>query len=68
MAVFTAMQGSRLKTAQHLYQAREELYACRSQIVWGAEEHREIDALGLRINDLLAKLIPNRATEPTPGE
>lgn len=65
---FTALQASRLKTAQHLYQARDELGACLSQSVWGNGEHREIGELMSRVNELLTKLIPNRATEPTPGE
>lgn len=59
MARFTAMQASRLHTAEQLHQVRETLHALRTELVLGGAEVHEIDDLEARVTNLLSKLIPN---------
>lgn len=64
MAVFTAMQASRLKTAQQLHLVRELLYSVKSERALCGSDRLEVDILDGRVTDLLAKLIPNAPTNP----
>ncbi len=68
MAVFTAMQASRLRTAQRLHQMRDMLHECRSEHALRGGGIEAIEDLDERVTRLLNRLIPNQAIEPIPGE
>lgn len=59
MAVFTAMQASRLRTAQTLHTVRELLHNLKNETALRDGELIEVCEIEGRVTEVLAKLIPN---------
>jgi len=58
--MITAYQANKLLLAKHLMTAREELHQVVLVARWTEEERLVVQDLVKRVDDLFAKVIPNR--------
>lgn len=57
--MITACQGAKVKVANSLLNARNELISIRSSILFENGQHHKIDQLVSEIDDLFSSIIPN---------
>lgn len=57
--MITAMQMGKIRVANQLVAAKEELDKCRSSIIFNNGQHLVIDRLSREISELLKEVIPN---------
>lgn len=61
--MLTAMQAARIRTANNLFGARDQLFDTISSICWQNGESRQVNDVINDIDKLIGKLVPNQPAE-----